>query len=361
MALLAGDAKDLLAPFKNFVNKQALSVVYRCLKLAPKTVYGCSANGMLSVDLQLGLESTVYVEASAFLALLDSLPRKAELVIELADDGEGNATTLNWVCGSAKGRLALMVVEGFPKMPKMPEEGWAPPLGFIDGLLTGALSCDPQAMASVGIHGMAIYRGKKSLSFCSSDNATISMIKVAHKGLPEGFAEVITLAPDAAALLAGAMAEDGLMAFDGNTVYYWDEGTRLVLKQVAPLKHNLMDKVAPFAGAPEKVAKIPRERIAAFVKRVAALAEAKRATDVILHAHGNELTLEFADQTAASEELYMLEGLDDLEELQIKLEAGRLAKALDHVTEVVLDHVAQGVLIFLGDDPPFMYLVAGKK
>lgn len=359
MALLAGDLRELLAPFKLMTNKSALSAVYKSLLLLPDRVCGCSSNGMMEIFLEPGIDAPAVVDAAPFLALLDSLPKGEELRL---DAGEG---VLSWACGKAKGKLALALLETLPRMagPFPKNGGWVPMGGFTDGLSVGALSCDSMSLASLGMHGLSITATDAGLHFCSSDNITVSNVLVPFEEgsvLPTEEAGLITLSPDAATLLGAVLAPKGKLLVTETEIRYWDSGTRLVLKKVAPLKHDL---VALTDKYPERdiVVEIPLERIAAFIKRTTSIAESKRNSIITMRAANGQLSLEFADNTASGDEYYMVDDLELKKDLEIKLDAVRLARALEHVTHVSLDYVDRGVLLFLGDEPDFTYLVAGKK
>jgi hypothetical protein len=355
MPLIVDDAKELLAPFKKFCNKQALSAVYRTLRITPDRVTAASANGLLEVLCELGLEAEALVDATAFLALLDSLPSTEELALSV------DKSVLQWTCGSAKGRLALAALENLPTLGKMGKPTWQPPVGFIDLLRAGGLSCQASTLASVGMHGVSLHFDEEAVRACSSDNLSISMATLEIEGLPPGLSgDPLTFAPEATTLLADLIAEDGAILFRDDYIYYRDAGTRLLLKQIAPLKHDLVKGASRFAGR-KLLATIPKERISAFIKRATSLSEAKRNSTVTLRAEHGQLSLEFSENTAASDEYYLVDGLALADELEIKVDAVRLSRALAYVDRVALDHVGEGALIFIGEDPDFVYSIAGKK
>lgn len=363
MPLLVKDIRDLLAPFKQLLHKGALSATYKSLLLGTDAVRGVGPNGALKVRMTLGLEDDVVVDASPFLALCDSLPDDKELVLKV-DEG-----ALGWSCGRAKGRIALASLEpsriAEPVTTKF-KGRWAPPEDFSLALRLGALSCDAAALSSVGMHGLALYCDEESgtLTCASSDNVTITAVTIPAAGLQAGM-EPVYLAPDAGALLAGVLSPKGkLWVREGEVIYTDDEGLWLTLKQVAPLKQNLRDFIEDKFGSREQVASIPSESIGAFVKRVAVLSEQKRKTRVRLRAAKKKLYMEFFDSLAAGEEYFMLEGLVLPGELSIEVDAGHMARAMQHADRVVFDHFGAGVLVFLGGEgdgePSFVHLVSGK-
>lgn len=353
MPLLPRDLKEFLAPFKILGNRHALSPMYKCLEISEHAVKGCSNVGVLEVVCSLGLDKTVYVDTSTFLSIIDSLPQEQELV--LADmDG-----LLVWSCGSAKGKLALVVIDGMPVInrPKR-NDSWDVPAPFAAALKLGAMSCDGTTLTS-GMNGVCIDNRHEYLEVYTSDNVTVSCVTLADTHI-EGAPELITISADAAELLAFVISKGGVLDVNETSVYYHDAGCRLLLKQVTPLKHDLAAVLANFSKC-DVVAAIPNDRITSFIKRTAALSETKKTTHVTLHADHGQLALSFAESLAGSDEYYLVEGLVIPDLLEIKLDANKLARALSHVDEVVLDHVGKGAVIFRGLNPEFMYMIAGTS
>lgn len=351
MPLFPRDVKEFLAPFKILSNKNAMSAMYKSLELAPDYVRGCSKYGILEVVMKLGIDEVMHVNAATFIAVIDSLPAEEDL--ELANvDG-----VLLWACGSAKGKIALMAVEAMPEITRRNRpDGWPVTAGFAEGLRLGAISCDSASLASVGMHGVII-DNRGSLSIRTSDNITVSSCEVGGK-IPAA-PEVITIDPEAAGLLASIITKDGILEFDAISVYYRDAGCKLLLKQVASLKHDLAKIMRNFEKQ-ELVAEIPRDRITSFIKRTAALSESKKGVYVTLHAESGQLALSFSEAQAGSDEYYLVDGLQIPDGLEIKIEASKLARALAHVEEVVLDHVDKGAVIFRGKSPAYTYMVSGS-
>lgn len=353
MPLLPCDIKTFLAPFKLLANKHALSPMYKSLELSENMVRGCSNFGMLEVTMNLGIEGTMYVDASTFLAIIDSIPQDQELI--LADDNG----VLLWACGSAKGKLALAVIENMPTIARRNKpDAWTTPAELADILELGALSCDSNTLASVGMHGVVLDNRGGALAVRTSDNITIASAELPGVSIPKA-PDMVTMAPEAAALLAKVIRPGGKLEIDDTSIYYRDDGCRLVLKQVAALKHDLAEVLGNFSEA-ELVAPVPRDRIMAFIKRVGALTESRKSLYVELHAQAGQLALSFAEAQAGSDEYYLIEGLKLPAELSIKLDAGRLARALASIDEVVLDHVGKGAVVFHGKKPEFTYMVAGR-
>jgi hypothetical protein len=352
VSLLPQHLKEFLSPFRILCNRHALSPVYRSLELSPSKVVGAASYGILEVNLKLGLTDTIYIDAVTFLAVIDSLPQEEEFVL-LHDQG-----VLNWTCGSAKGKLALVAIEDMPKISRVPRRpAWAPPALLGPALERGALSCGSNTLASVGLHGIVL-DNRLGLTILSSDNTTLAACKLPGGPIPNA-PDIMTIAPDAAALLAQVLGAEGRLECDETSLFYYDGGCKLLLKQVAPLKHDLAAVLKNFSES-KIVAPIPEDRISFFLKRAAALSESRKHSYVTLHAMAGQLALSFTENAAASEEYYLVDGLDVGEGLRIVLDAAKLARALAHVSDVTLDYVGRGCVIFRGKEPDFMYMIGGK-
>lgn len=357
MSIPAGNIKELLRPFKNFVSKKSISPTYRSILLGLDSVAAAAPDGMLEVKMKLGLEEPIYVPAQSFLSLVESLPEKEKLELTKTDNA------LAWSCGNAKGTISLA---GEVKMPriksKLAKDGWKPALGFIDGLQLAAKGCGDVAMASAGLHGIAIYFEEERIVFGSSDNVTISLAEIDYGETPEGegpYDNSIVISPASALLLADMISEDGEIVIVDGDLLYFDEGAKFYIKQMTELKKDLRQATGKFP-ARELGTAIPQDAIAAFVKRALALNEIKRDSTVEIIAKNKQLALAFDSGIASSDEFYMAKKLKMDGELRIKVDALRLARALEHVDTVYCDYMEKGALIFTGSDPDFTYLVSGK-
>lgn len=363
MPLRSSDIKELLAPVKLLANKHALSAVYRTLELSHSMVRACASYGTIEIDMQLGIptDQVYYVDAMTFLAVVDSLAAQEDL--KLVRDKEA----LKWSCGSATGRLALAAIDQMPGIGEYPEgDPLLIPDGLKQALELGALSCDSMSLASMGMHGVVLDTRNESfyqLDIYSSDNITVSYSSI-PRSETDVWPELITLTPPAAELLAEVLNKNGGLMFTDTSLYYWDEGTRLRLSLAAPLKHDLAKVVSQYAETEKNVA-LPTDGIAAFIKRVNALAESKKDSAVTLYAMDGQLALSFSENIAASDEYFLVKDLSIPEgQLEIRLDATRLARALAHVELVALDHVERNTIVFRGGADAlvsFQYLVAGKK
>ena len=309
---------------------------------------------MLEAILKLPLESEIFIDGMTLIAVVDSLPQGQEIELE------ADSNVLNYSAGSARGRLALLAIDGMRSVPRVREEGWEPGTSFIRALELGAMSCDSEALATIGMYGIAIDRRKKVGIVRSTDNITISSCEFDSSKFKSG-PELMVIVPDAANLLSTVMAPQGKMVITGNGIHYQDACLRCFVGPTDDLRMDLAAIRDPLP-APKTLVSVPRERVMAFAKRAAALAENKRGVVVQLSTSEGRLVLGFEEGSAQAEEFYLIDEVKvpDLE--PIKLDGQKLARALQHVTEVALDYMSEkDMLMFRAKEPPFEYLIMGKR
>ena len=349
-----------LAPFALLANKHALSPAYRVTQLNANIVRGCSSYGAVELGIELPFvaapKEAVYVDADAFFAVLKSLPAE-DIKFDLSNG------VLAWVCGSAKGRLALASIKEYPTITAA--EGahgpWEPTDEFYRALDLGGLSCTNVALTSAGMYGIVI-DNREGLTVYSSDNITVAAAEAGE--LIDGAPDVLTFTPDAVELLRLCISygeEVAQLYFSLYDVELVSGPLRMVVKQVPAMKHNFRKLLDTYA-ANDVVVPIPPERIAAFVKRATSLAESKRNAVVLISGVEGRLSLAFEEGTSSSEEYYLVENVQVPDIAPIQIDSARLARALAHVDHVILDHAARSVLVFGGgDDVPFTYLLSGRR
>jgi len=346
----------ILAPFAQLANRHALSNVYRALYVQPDKIQGCSPWGILEADVSLGIETPFWIDAANFIAVIRSLPDD-DLELQIAGGG------LSWSCGLADGKLALLGDLTFPETDWSLKKSslWEPTDLFTEALQLGSLSCGPLSMASAGVYGAVVDNRNDELLVLSSDNVTVAACG-GGKTNPL-FPGQLTFSPDALNLLVAILKTKAKkpvrLNLTDTAVHAFVEPYSLMLRPAAPLKHDLAQLTSAYR-AKEVVAEIPRERIAAFIKRAASLSEEKQHTYVVLRVAEGALSLSFAEGTAASDEYYMVDGLEIAEDIpEIRLDAIRVARVLAYADKLALDHIERHVLVFFGTDPNFDYLVRG--
>lgn len=352
--MLSTNLAVLLKPYKLLANKHALSPTYRCLQFTPGKVVGCSAAAILETKCDHGIEAPVCVDAGAFLAVMDSLPDHQEVKMSVAGDG-----VLAWSCGSAKGRMAPMIIEDMPSIPtrRAKAGSYKPGADLVQALRLGSLSGDSNSLLSVGMFGVVLDNREGALVIHSSDNVTISACSL---DIDTGGPAKFTLTPEPAELLATIiMPGEGTLTFDDGAAYYADKHVRALIKSVPDLRFDALELLTSFELA-ETVAPLSMDAIHSFVKRAGALAENKRHTYIALAASKGQISLEFNEGVASAEEFYLVDKLDVPDLGPIYLDAAKLTRALAHTTEVVLDYADRNTLIFRGSDPDFQYVIGGR-
>jgi len=354
----SNDLSAYLAPFKLLINKNALSATYRTLELDGGVIRGCAGFGMLEVYGDFGLpDGPLYVDATTFIAVVDSLPADKPLVLNAE-----NANVLAWEAGAAKGRLALNKIPEMPRIGEMrpANEAWHPTQKFIETLRLGALSCGSESLASIGMYGVVI-DSTGDVCVYSSDNVTISCAFMSDTTIQAP--PIQTYSPEAIKLLAAVLNpkdKEAAIYFGADGIYYRDSYMRLALKQLAPMKADVNAILNEFSIGDTR-APLPVDRLQAFIKRINAMTENKKANSITMQASNGRLTMSFSDGLAASEEYYMVDELTVPDLPPIQLDATKVGRALAHVDSVVLDHIERKVLVFEGGDPLFQYIVSGKS
>jgi hypothetical protein len=346
-------------------NRHALSPTYKTLEISPTHIRGAAPYGILEMEASLGISETIWVDALSFCAVVKSLSAE-ELGLSV------KAGALHWECGLADGKLALLGPTDIPKadwsiFEQAFNDIWQPPPLFATALELGALSAGPQSMASAGVFGVVIDNRPDGLAILSSDNVTIS--NCAGGEFHEAIPSKIVLVPEAAILLGIILGfksnyrekEPARLDLDDKAIFCQAGPARLMLRPAPPLRHDIRLLSDGFAEN-KLVAPLPAGQVAAFIRRAGALAESRQNAHVKLAAASGALSLSFLEGAAASDEYYIVEGLALPADLpEIKLDAARIARVLTHANTVVLDHIQRGVLVFMGKDPEFRYMVSGVR
>lgn len=350
----AHELSAALRPYKAVVNPRALSPAYRVIEIGAKLRASCGW-AHIETDAAL-LDKPACVDGAAFIAVVESLSSEQEFAVSRGDG------TLDWKCGSAKGRLALVPEIDLPTYSRrLNPFACKPSADMRKALDLGSLSSGTNALATVGLFGVRIEVGEK-MRVLSSDNMTISLAEVTNAGdAPLKGPDVATFSPEGIELLVSVLGrENSTLELDDKAAHVVAGTTRVRVNQIDKLATDLHKIIANYDTADVTV-KLPRERVAAFVKRAGALAEAKRHTAVWIGAEKGRLTLSFSEGTASSDEYYLVEGLDVPDLPAVQIDANKLARALSDSDDLVLDHIERSVLVLRGDKPAFQYLISGRK
>ncbi len=99
-------------------------------------------------------------------------------------------------------------------------------------------------------------------------------------------------------MICGRATKARLLALE-NALYVVADGTRFLLKQIAPLEKDISTIITAFSKEDVR-ADIPPARVSAFIKRVGAIAEMKSSAHVILKIDDGQIGLSFSDGLASS-------------------------------------------------------------
>jgi hypothetical protein len=339
-----------LALFRDLIEAKALTANYRALALAPDHVRAVGLFGQMRVEIGLGLDREVCVNAEDFLQVLRSLP-DTEFTAEVADGA------LRWTCGPAKGHLALMDGLTIPSPSfagPLPEETVA--AAFGDGLELGALACGSTDLRALGLLGVQIrtHDGEGARAY-STDNITVAACNLGPAINPPG---IITLLPDAVALLAAVIKrdDDALLAYDASSVYCVTANAQLLLHQVPPLSHDLSETTAKYDKTGIAVP-LFRGAVQAFLRRAEALSNADAIVEISVEA--GRMGLVFQEAAASSEEYYIVQGSPEVNVPPVRIAARRLAKILKHADRLVFDYAPNNVLVLRGPSG-FVFIITGR-
>lgn len=347
----ATELSKALAPFFKLINKKAHTASYRALLLTDSFVRGCSAFGVMEIEVELELDADIHVDGDEFLQVLKSLPA-AELKLTVDN------TKLVWVCGQAKGQLAVLGEN--IEIPELPDE-LQPEIEmdefFSEALAIGSLSAGGAPLMSAGLYGALICNTEDGLFVYGSDDTTVSSARLGET-LPDSVEQAV-LSPEALALLQVVSDDQGAMlAFDNKAVYCNTASTRLVLNQIAPLRHKIQEIIEVHAEA-NITAPLDHDTVLTFIKRAEALSSDNGSPFVSISVENGNARLAFESGKNSSEEYYVVEGGADINVPPITVEARRLAKALGYASHLVFDHAEDEALVLKGDHD-FIFVLSGK-
>jgi hypothetical protein len=345
-----------LALFGSVADKHALSKQYRALALGPRGARACAPFGMIKAALDLGLDHEINVDATDFIATLRSL---ADAEFKMGNDNNA----LRWTCGPhQRGHFTLMSDSAI-EVPdfEYQDEVLDCCLGveFGEALELGGLACGTGAMRSLGLYGVQLKNIDDKAYAFASDVATLSACCLGPAIQIDAGDGVITLKPEAAAVLASLIRRDGqaFLGSNASSLYCMTPQAELLLNQNAPLRHDIASIMQKFNRSEVKLP-LFREAIAAFLKRVDALAAGQNAEVEIAVADG-KARLSFSEATGSTEEYYVVQGGPRVTVAPIRLEAHRLAHALAHADYLVFDYISAQNLILRGPSE-FAFGISGK-
>jgi len=348
---------DVLEPFQFVCDTNSLATDYRRLFITQNRIKGRSARASIDAMYSLGIPEPFSIDFGLLFPLVRSLRTSSNQEIEFQYEG----TVLSWECGAAHGKLAVTEPKDVEMLPRVPSnQGLTVSKQLVKTLDLGSLACSNSALESIGLHGMIMLEDVEKAFCISSDNVSVAC---ASMPIEEGALQsgITTVKPQDAQLLSMlASREGGRMVFQENAIYYSDLSMRAVVHPVPPLQHDLYEICSRNFEA-DKVAKLPKDRIASFVKRATALTENREHCSVVVRAADNQITLEFTENRASSEEMYLLENVTVPTPTEVMVDAVKLGKALQNCDEMLLDNMHKSMLVFRSADQSFHYLLAGRS
>jgi hypothetical protein len=345
----ATDLYALLSPFSLLVDKRALSAHYRCLLLTSTHVRGAADFGIMEVACELGIDRDVYVDGETFLALLRSHRRAAEIEFRVKD-------ALHWRCGQREGKLAIIHDVEMPELEYHPHQLFRLPPTFSHALSAGALGCGSTAVMSVGLYGVLFDHNDGGLFAYAADDQTISTASLCGPtGAPPGR---YVLSPEAVTFLVDVTkCSPAHLGFDGVHVYCETPGTKVFLKQVATLSHDLPKYAAQFASQ-ELSVKLNRDFIAAFIRDCVKMTE-EHSVRLAIGVEEGALKLTFTSATCAETAYCLTEGAPDITVTPIGFNPDELMRALPYASHIVFDYAAEHRALVLRGDDEFAFVIYG--
>lgn len=348
---------DVLEPFQFVCDANALATDYRRLFITSNRIKARSARASIDAMYSLGTTDPFSVDFGLLFPLVRSLKTGDSKEIEFTYEGD----VLSWKAGAAHGKLSVTEPKDVAVLPRSPSnQGLTVSKDLVKLLELGSLACSNSALESIGLHGMILLEEDDKAWCISSDNVTIAC---ASMPIEEGQLNtgITTVKPQDAQLLAMLASRDGgKMVFTESAIYYSDLAMRAIVHPIDPLKHDLFSICSRSFDA-DHIAKLPKDRIASFVKRATALTENREHCSVIVRAAENQITLEFTENRASSEEMYLLEDVSVPTPTEVMVDAVKLGKALQNCDHMLLDHMHKHLLAFRSADKSFHYFLAGRS
>jgi DNA polymerase III sliding clamp (beta) subunit (PCNA family) len=349
--MLSNEMAKLLSPFSLVSTRGAMLPQYRAIMLSPDVVRACASYGILEVYDDIGVADTVFVSAVEFLTVVRSLP--SDHVVKLVTKD----SVLHWSCGPAHGRLACLPAIEMPVIPAEGKPNCVTTKEMGNALAMGGLSCNANALVQEGIYGVVMDSSNYGyLTVASTDSTTLSAYEIMEK---IEFKDRITLPPPGAELLAEVIEYNGSLEVIGDKqVIYRHDKIACIASQVKPLRVDVVEMFRRYDGANE-VATMARERSAKFIQQAIALAEVRKDARITLSASAGRIILAFESTNTAASEFFLVDGLDGYPDIDpVSLSCAKLARALTHTEEIVLDYVDKGIIVLRGG--AFSYVISGQ-
>jgi len=355
---------EVIAPFRHVTSTTALSERYKAIEIRPDGFKAVASHGALEVLYETGINQTIHVNTSTLLMLAKMLPEEGSLT------WKANNKTLEWRCGSvAHGRLAAIALpEAFPDIADHDGARFHISDETKIAFDLGAISCT-NSISQEGRYGVVISPYDDGGIVCSTDGVTVSVSSMGVAPLHAlGWPVRLTLAAPSAALLSTIMEPGGTLNYheaDGLTYYHEADGktTRCQVKPIKPLMVDIPELYEQYTrDKPVLVAPLREDRVKAFLRYTAGIAESNRNARVVMQHDGSTITLLFkGDGVVETSEHFLVENLAqfDLQPCSIILSAEKLGRVLSHTNTIILDHMDKPALMLAGDH--MTYLISGSS
>jgi hypothetical protein len=347
----ASELSKVLTPFKHLVDPKAIDPLFRTLELTANRVYGQSIYAQLDTAAAIGVSEPCFVDGTTFISVVESMPGDSDIVFKAMPNG------LGWKCGNASGTLNQLPAATLDKNSnRRGKNVWKVNESFTKALGIGAIACNKN-MAQANMFGVVLNNSLGVIG--SSDSTTIARASFDNTGAPT-FDTTLSLA--ATELLeSAAIAEGGSIEYTDKGLMYRDATTNLLVATIDPLKYDIIEMANTYPVPGKITTGIPRDLVASFIKRAAAMAEIKQYTYVTMSGEKGRISLSFAEGASSTDEYYMVAGSKLPNLPPIKLDAMRLARALSQADDMVLDYLDKNVLVLVNKAETFRYIVAGRS
>lgn len=342
-------------------NPGSLTPLHRSIELGPECIRACSEYGNIEIfEGVAGLEKPVLLETNSLLAVLSSLSGSEEVAFEL------KGTALYWKSKDAKGHWQTVQQEH--KIPQIDHQTfpWKPTADFGEALVIASSACAASAV-SIGLFGVELSIDSSVnphvLRLISSNSIALAYTEV-EAGVLSGSMQTskIVLRPPVPSILAAVMkaCKDPMLDLTSEGIYLYSEQMVAQLPVSVPLGHDLLAVLAKYPNA-QHMAEVNSGALKKFLARAKTLADKKATVQIGLRIDAGRLALEHRGLTASSEEYFLAGGLDQsISYSSVALPLDMLITPLEHVDGIILDYLPDNILILVGVDYGFQYVVGGS-
>jgi hypothetical protein len=334
-------------------NRNSLTPLFRCIELGPGTLRACSEFGNIEIVIgETRFDEPVLIDCELFNNLLCSLPNNTDVYLTRAGD------RLRWETERGGGPLTIVAQDD--QIPPLTHKNypWMPPETFAQALIRAQLACQA-ATVSVGMFGIVLARTDGDLRLLSRNALSLSSVTLEDNGFP---ADKITLRPPIPHILATILRE-----YPESSMDVTDEGLFVVndcltahLPVSTPLEHDLIG-VAERYSKKQYICEIDIDGLRSFLSRALKIKDKHSEELIQLTINDGAILLTQVTSVLRVDEFLISDGLDPaLTFAPIEFPIEQLLVPLDHVHSIVLDYLPQGVLVLLGQDPDFEFIVSGR-